>query len=52
MVGEITATTTGNTNFLCQLFGMIQQQHLASTLTRNSGTHHASGPGTEDHDVE
>ena len=40
-IGEIAATTTGDTNFFSQLFCVIDQHHTFTALPSDTGAHHA-----------
>ena len=50
-VGEVAATTTGDTNFFGQLFCMINQHHALAALPGDTGAHHASSARTDHCDI-
>ena len=51
-VGEVAAAAARDTDLLGQPFGVIHQHHAQAALTGDRGTHHASGAGAENGDIE
>ena len=46
-IGEIAPAAARDENFFSRLVGVVNQENLASALTRREGTHHACGAGSE-----
>src|SRR5947209_17831791 len=51
-VRKVATSTTGDTDFFCQLFGMINQHDAQAALTSGGGTHHACGTSADNRDVK
>ena len=51
-IGEVAAAAARDQDFLADLLGMVEQQHLAAALARAQGAHQAGGAGAHHHDLE
>lgn len=50
-ISKIAAATAGNTNFLCQFTGMINQHDLAASFTGFHRTHHSCSTRTNNDNI-
>src|SRR5690606_33994451 len=51
-IGEVTAPSTGNTDFLGQLFSVINQYHSQAALACDTGSHHTGRTCADDGNIK